>query len=184
MVLSSGLIHRSYLRKEKKLTNLSTNLVKQARMLGTILHSRIPYGEKDYEYHLQAVHDVLIRYNVGDIDLLACAWLHDALEDTVLKYKHLKEFFGERIADIVEAVTLESGKNRKEKYERTYPKIRRLPLTAVPLKLADRIANVEYGKSVGSSMVDMYRREQPVFEYSLRSGEWEGMWDHLNSLFK
>jgi (p)ppGpp synthase/HD superfamily hydrolase len=110
--------------------------------------------------------------------LLTAAWLHDVVEDAGVKVKELAEMFNDRVSQLVEAVTNESGANRKIRAALTYPKIRAIP-DAVRLKLADRIANVEHG----GKLVEMYRREYDDFRRALYSpGQWEEMWSHLDGL--
>ncbi len=135
-------------------------------------------GDKPYEFHLQAVHDVLVRFGVTDEDLLAAAWLHDVVEDTNTSRAQVAERFGDRVGELVYAVTNEPGKNRHARHVATYPKIAGMP-GATTLKLADRIANVEQG----GKLVGMYRGEQPAFRKALRApAEAPAMWAHLDEL--
>lgn len=101
-------------------------------------------GGLPYTHHLQAVEDVLRRFGVTDEDMLTAAWGHDMIEDCDVKIKDVAEMFGNRVAELISAVTNEKGDNRKIRAALTYPKIR-ATFGAVQLKLADRIANVEAG---------------------------------------
>jgi guanosine-3',5'-bis(diphosphate) 3'-pyrophosphohydrolase len=155
-------------------------------------------GNLPYTHHLAAVEAVLRRFGYGFTDwcnlhsaghcsecqdMLTAAWLHDLIEDTrdtpqEVKRKDIAEMFGERVADLVEAVTDEPGPNRKVRKALTYPKTRACP-GAVALKLADRIANLEHG----GDLVKMYRKEHEDFKRALYTpGEYEAMWAHLDGL--
>lgn len=47
--------------------------------------------------------------------LRAACWLHDTIEDCRLTYNDIKNVAGERVADIVFALTNNKGKTRKER---------------------------------------------------------------------
>ena len=94
-----------------------------AKAMVETYHKGQMYGEElPYTYHLAQVVSVLERFGIKDEDLLVAAWLHDSLEDTAATKFHLEVTFGNRVADLVWRVTNESGKNRKERHEKTYPK--------------------------------------------------------------
>lgn len=109
-------------------------------------------------------------------------WLHDSMEDHGDSYNKIKEKFGEPVAEIVFCVTNESGRTRKEKGEKTYPKTASNRV-AVFVKLADRIANVSFGKMTKSSMYLRYCKEHDYFKKVLYlPGEYEEMWNDLTNL--
>ena len=118
-------------------------------------HDGQMYGEFPYSTHLSDVYGVLLEFEIHDKELLAAAWIHDALEDTHHSYNDIKKISSDEIAEIVYAVTDETGRNRKERHEKTRPKIKKLP-SAVILKQADLIANVRMGIREGSSLGEMY----------------------------
>lgn len=98
-----------------------------------------------------------------DALIFIAGWLHDAVEDTGLSIQKVEEEFGPVVAKVVYAVTDEPGANRKERHEKTYPKIKvSEPATAV--KLADRIANVLESIRNGSPTLKMYQKEHPGFK--------------------
>jgi hypothetical protein len=124
------------------------------------------YDNQPYSVHLTQVYNVLMP-SFGDEDVIMNASLcHDLLEDTGITYNDLKTFVGRDVADVVYDVTNELGKNRKERAEKTYPKIAANPL-AVIVKVADRIANTTYSKKSGSSMYKKYCSEYPSFRQAL-----------------
>ena len=151
-------------------------------------HAEQEYGEgRKYQYHLEKVEEVLRRFGEKDFDMLAAAWLHDVMEDCGIARDTLELGFGRRIAELVWAVTNEPGANRKERHEKTYPKIKQVK-GALRLKLADRIANVEEclreKKEKGSSkLLGMYQSEFDSFVDALFvEGQEEDMWWHLKDL--
>lgn len=158
-----------------------------AKRFAGIMHFRQSYGTHKYTYHLQQVEMVINRFGFKDTKLRICAWLHDIIEDTEISYYQVKDTFGQEIADIVYAVTNEMGRNRKERYAKTYPKIR-ANKNALIIKLADRIANIEFSKGSNTSYVDMYKKEWPSFYSALHSLDETDvrinkMWQYLESLF-
>ncbi len=152
-----------------------------AKFFASVKHAGQTYGSGlPYTHHLNDVEKVLIRFGIVDDDFGNAAWLHDTEEDTETKNKEIAEMFGDRVAELVRAVTNEEGANRKVRAALTYPKIRNCP-GAVCLKLADRIANVEHG----GKLVEMYIKEYEDFRRALYTqGEYEDMWAHLDKLLK
>lgn len=172
----------------KEKYDLASRIAEQA-------HQNQKYGTDPYRTHLLEVIQVLKRFGFfitedtfkSDIAvLIIAAWLHDVLEDTILEKHHIEYDFGKEVTDLVWRVTDEPGKNRKEKKQATYPKIKESNW-AVILKLADRIANVEAGlrmKNNGNkNLFEMYQKEYIDFKQNLfsKSGPVE-MWDRLDSL--
>ena len=159
----------------------------RARMFAELAHSGQTYNnEVPYSYHLTMVVTTLSRFGFSDVEMICAAYLHDTIEDTNRSYNDLKSKFGEAVAELVYDVTSELGHNRKERNLKTYPKIKANP-RAVALKLADRIANVEYGAATGGKQ-DMYAKEFPDFMKAIRTEEGEDprvtrMWAHLARLF-
>lgn len=160
-----------------------------------VLDNRQLYGNVlPYTHHLQDVECVLVRYGFDDEDIRVAAWGHDMVEDTrgkpnQVKPRDIEEHYGEEVAILIEAVTDEDGPNRKAKKALTYPKIRAAGVRAVALKLADRIANVEYGMLNGNiKMGQMYVKEYPEFRFALHVSTMTSfqrlvpMWNRLDEL--
>jgi len=158
-------------------------------------HDSQMYGDQPYSAHLDEVVGVLDYFLdciVGEDEgyyqlgvLEAAAWLHDVLEDTSVTQDDLIDHFGVSIANLVEAVTDEPGKTRKEKKAKTLPKTRKYGYLAVAIKLCDRIANVRsclLNKDHGR--FNMYLKEQALFRSVLYSetDSLDPMWDYLQKL--
>jgi len=144
-------------------------------------HSNQTYDDQPYVVHLENVVTVIKRYT-NDENLIVAAYLHDILEDTATSYSDIKKQFGYVVAEIVFAVTDELGRNRKDRHEKTYPKIKG-SVGAMAVKLADRIANVQYGIKTKSLMVLMYEKEHQDFYYNLHQNYYnfiDQMWNELD----
>jgi (p)ppGpp synthase/HD superfamily hydrolase len=174
----------------------SSEIGRDAAMFAAGAHAGQKYGEDlPYYFHLKSTVDVLTRFlaaerMVSDI-LVAAAWLHDTMEDTKVRYDDIFRFFGERIANIIDAVTDRAGENRRARHAATYPVMRFTGGDdAVLVKLADRIANVEYSLAVkDGGKVKMYRKEWDDFQLLIgRSNATHvvevKMWAHLASLME
>lgn len=139
-----------------------------AEMVASAIHCNQIYGDNlDYVFHLRQVVDVVRKFAGEEPLLLAAAWLHDSIEDQNLKYSFIKEYLNEEVAKIVFAVTNEGGTNRRERHEKTYPKIRE-NIDARIIKLADRIANISHSIATKNiSKYNMYKKEMGIFKYFL-----------------
>ena len=128
-----------------------------------------------YKFHLLMVVEVFKRFKYlldssveGDIEdaletIELAAWGHDLIEDTRTSYSDVSHKLGKSSANIIYALTNEKGRNREERAnDRYYDGIRSTPY-ATFVKLCDRIANVQYGKMMGTSMFTKYKKENDHF---------------------
>jgi (p)ppGpp synthase/HD superfamily hydrolase len=160
------------------------SLIDDAREFARHAHQGQTYGHGDFHsIHLTRVVATLERIGETDPRLLAAAWLHDVIEDTPTTRQEVLAAFGEDVSDLVYRLTDEQGGNRRERQEKTHVKIRGRT-EAVRVKLADRIANVEYCVETSDTKLDgMYRKEYPRFrEHLYQTGEYEDMWLRLDEL--
>lgn len=144
-----------------------------------------------YEFHQRAAVGVFHRFKflIPEERWLTVEmgiWGHDVLEDvSSISYNDFKEVCGKEVADLVFAVTNNTGKTRAERADDNYyEKIRTTPY-AVFVKLCDRIANIEYGKMAewqGKSMLDKYRKENEEFEKKLWDKNYAVMFFHIREL--
>lgn len=154
-----------------------------AEALATTSHKNQKYGEYPYTKHLNDVVEVLKRFKVNDESMLAAAWLHDTIEDTDVTLSQIEMIFGNKVADLVNRVTSKPGINRAARHELTYPQIKECD-DALCLKLADRIANVEFSiANSDESKIKMYTKEHKFFKEKLfKQGTHDAMWRHLDFL--
>lgn len=156
------------------------------------------YDGKPYLIHLAMV--VYYAHKYKDIvcistegmfeDVLCACWLHDTIEDCRLTYNDIKAIAGERVADMVYALTNDKGKTRKERTGDNYYKGILEVAFARYVKLCDRLANSAYGKAYGGGMLNTYRAENREFIEALipssqdRERIYKPMIDELNELLK
>jgi (p)ppGpp synthase/HD superfamily hydrolase len=143
-----------------------------------------------YSFHLRMVvkacHDFLklIPENKRHI-VVSAGFLHDSIEDARLTYNDVKSVTNVEVAEIVRAVTnYGRGRDRNERMpDFVYDDIRNTEF-ATFVKLADRIANVQYSKMTGSSMFKKYSKEQEHFKSKLFvDGQYIEMWEYLDNIF-
>lgn len=158
-----------------------------AKAFATALHADQgqAYGGRPYSYHLEQVVRTLITFGFIDKKMLTAGYLHDALEDCAMPSGVIRIIFGAEVAELVEAVSDPEGyPNRKTRKAAAYVQIKAAGEQAIALKLADRIANVEFGiLTADLRMQTMYRQEYEGFQAALRTlGQLEPMWAYLQSL--
>lgn len=162
-----------------------SELVKSAMEFAARVHAHKTYDEYPYFKHLEDVAKVLWDYGYKSDVFQASAFLHDSMEDTGTSYSDLKKRFGEEIAEIVYCMTDEIGRNRKEKKEKTLPKIRSNP-DSIIVKIADRIANMMHGinsEKGGADFVKMYCDEHKAFRWALYvPNHCDRMWAELDRI--
>lgn len=157
----------------------------RAKVFATLKHSGQTHGVRPFVDHLTDVVETLQEFGYYDDDLTAAAWLHDVVEDTPVTIEEIYTEFGQRIGDLVDALTDGPGATRLEK--KAYP-YKTIPTVdgAVIVKLADRIANVRFTISEGVRGEDYrmtYKKEHAGFCRALsKKGEAQEMWLVLDSL--
>ena len=159
--------------------------VEKAKLFAIRAHGKQTYGDFLYRKHLEDVVKILsetypmcrpetnhpLEQCVGNDRnaISAAAWLHDTIEDTEVTFGDIFNEFGRVVARLVFACTDEPGKNRKERHERTYPKLMAAGRDAIAIKLADRIANVNHSLQYNHNMFKMYQKEYPEFKKGIAS---------------
>jgi (p)ppGpp synthase/HD superfamily hydrolase len=161
------------------------NNIQRAKFVAEKVHATQSYGIYPYMFHIEQV--VGIAKDLGfDEEIIVSCYLHDAMEDGNLSYNDIKKAFGVNVAEIVFAVTDELGRNRKERKQKTYPKIK-ANWKAIAVKICDRIANVRESKLYDKNLYDMYEKERVDFRFQLFDKEHEHnlriAWDELTFTF-
>lgn len=161
------------------------NVVEKAIKLSKKMHNGQKYGDTlPYTYHLEHVVKILKSFGFSDDKYIASAYLHDILEDTTMTYGELVDMFGITIASIVESVTDEDGKNRKEKKEKTLKKTANNP-DGIILKVADRLSNVINSIELSNDKkLKMYKKEHNQFKKMLYIDSLDDMFVQLDYLLK
>ncbi len=116
--------------------------------------------------------------------------MHDIIEDTDISDLYLSTHFGESISQIVKAVSnhKDETKTKLENKRITFSKIAENE-QAIIVKLADRIANVEFSLLHGNiKLLDKYKKEQllieELFPSVIKSIKAQKLFVHLKELFK
>lgn len=118
-------------------------------------HGDQQYGGHPYVYHLDMVYDVLVEFNYVSVEYLKAAYCHDLLEDTKVSPREiLRVTESATILNMVWAVTAE-GATRAEKTSDTISKLKLVPY-AVPLKMADRLANMRFSSQNSRKHINRY----------------------------
>lgn len=161
--------------------------VNLAKSFASDAHQGQIYGSVPYIQHLEETYQVAVDHGLDEEIQCGC-WLHDTLEDTKVTYSELVDIFGVSIAEMVYCVTDELGRNRKERKEKTYPKIASNP-ESIAVKLCDRIANIENAIKHGEDgLLKMYLKEDSEFQKYLFNEEYLPLWnrylDLLNKSFR
>lgn len=140
-----------------------------------------------YSTHLGMVADVgnkfrsLLTSTEFAFAIQGC-WGHDLIEDARLTYNDIKDKFGVVVADIIFRCTEEKGKTRLERHpDNFYIELASHDLSLYT-KLCDQIANVSFGVSQKSGMVDKYRKEYPRFKQLTYNPRFDDMYKTLESL--
>jgi 8-oxo-dGTP pyrophosphatase MutT (NUDIX family) len=137
------------------------DLIPRARAFAIVMHADQLYDGRPYIVHLDRVAEI-VRAAGGCPWMIAAAYLHDVLEDTPCTMERLAMVFGIRVAGFVYAVT-GRGANRAERQQSILMHLAYMP-SARLLKLADRVANVEYSVAKGNAQkLAMYRKEAPLY---------------------
>lgn len=84
------------------------DLISRAREFATSAHQRIDhrrkYTHQPYENHLKAVARLVAEVTT-DVRLVAAAWLHDTVEDTLATHADIDAAFGSEISKLVDELT-------------------------------------------------------------------------------
>lgn len=157
------------------------------RIFALRCHGNQKYGEFPYGYHLAMVESCLDEAGFSENDYRAAAWLHDVVEDTDTTVEELAYFYGPKIAGLVWACT-GVGDNRKQRNAEIAKRLAMFP-EAVPVKIADRQANISFALSdkIGkkdNKKLQMYLDEWPEFSATITPllGESKRNWILWNSL--
>jgi guanosine-3',5'-bis(diphosphate) 3'-pyrophosphohydrolase len=125
------------------------DLVAKAMAFAVRYHGdqRRPTGAPYLEHLLEAL-EVLVRgAAVTDPDVLCAAVLHDVVEDTPCTLNDVQREFGDRVASLVDWVTIPESSgdkgDKKAAKEAYLTGLRDAPDDAILVKLADRVSNVQ-----------------------------------------
>lgn len=168
---------------------LSRPKIAQALGFAIAKHGNQKYGKNPYSVHLLRVAEIMYEvapagHSLTD-DVISAALLHDSLEDTNTTEEEILGMFGENVLDIVKACTkTDDDLCRKCAFKKTV-KLLKASYWGVPVKLADRLANMEFSLQENSPQMKMYVKEYSEFKSLLYvQGEFEPFWAKLDEVFE
>lgn len=115
-------------------------------------------GKDYYIAHLMPVYHIIYQF-IDDEEVWMAAILHDTLEDTDTTYDELVEFFGKRVADLVNEVTHDGQPDEKGYY---FPRLH--SKEGIMIKFADRLSNLSRMDSWGSKRQQQYLRKSKFWK--------------------
>ncbi|MFX1925770.1 HD domain-containing protein [Klebsiella pneumoniae] len=126
------------------------NIVEKAQMFAAGAHAGVgqkrKYAGEDYIHHPVAVAEI-VRKHGGTDEMVAAAMLHDTIEDTQVTFDHIFSLFGDRVAEMVDALSNKAKKedgNRETRFFINVKALReRLDMQSRVIKLADLIHNTQ-----------------------------------------
>lgn len=123
------------------------DILRRAEQFAIGTHRRVDqrrkYTDQPYDAHLRAVVEI-VETVTSDPEVLAAAWLHDAIEDTPATYDDIEREFGTEVADLVAElsdVSRASDGNRAVRKSIDRAHLARASARAKTVKLADLIDN-------------------------------------------
>ena len=160
--------------------------IADAQKFAEAAHEGQMYGKRPFINHPLRVMGYLVSVGYSE-DLLCAALLHDVVEDTDVTLEAVKEAFGDRVAYLVDRVTMDPDRPRGEQLASYYERIAEDP-DAILLKVADRLANLSASVSDPSALrlFRRYRMEHPAFRAALWTDDPRGaqMWEAIDSACK
>lgn len=126
------------------------NIVEKAQIFAAGAHAGVgqkrKYTSEDYIHHPVAVAEI-VRKHGGTDEMVAAAMLHDTIEDTQVTFGHIFSLFGDRVAEMVDALSNKAKKedgNRETRFFINVKALReRLDMQSRVIKLADLIHNTQ-----------------------------------------
>lgn len=168
-------------------------------------HKDQKYGDYGYLYHLKLVHEIVNDlydfpdFTEKELEVLHIgAYLHDLLEDTSCTDSDLNRMYGnplltrtiQLVTDVLRDPETDLPLTRKQKHKYTYPRLANAVKNgndlALALKLADRIANVQFSKIENPKIFNMYSNEHIYFRNTLIPSSTERLvhaWETLDNIF-
>ena len=142
---------------------METPLIRKARLQSFEWHEGQMYGTLPYCFHIMDVVRNLIDFGYNDEEMIVAGYFHDSIEDVdTVTQEVIASLFGKKVGKLVHAVSGE-GKNRVEKKKCMLDRLGEYP-KAVPLKMADRLANIRNCASNNTRMLGMYAKEMADYK--------------------
>lgn len=165
-----------------------TRALTYAKAAHAAIKQKRKYTNEDYIVHPIRVANIVSDYG-GGRDLVAAAYLHDVVEDTLVTIEDIQIEFGSDIAEFVNGLTdvskPEDG-NRKKRKEIDRLHVKNASYGSQFIKCADIIDNSSDILEHDSSFFEVYSREKllllDVLDKVKDTPIWEYAYNHLDSL--
>lgn len=109
------------------------SIIEKAKLLAKVTYKDKHYNQKDFLYHLDQVHSLILIVAPDDENLRAATYLYSIIDNSKVTYQILVKDFNQDIADLVKENT--SGWIKK-----SYPNLH--SRRAIMIRFADRFANL------------------------------------------
>ncbi len=120
-----------------------THMIARAQAFATAAHAAIgqkrTYTGEPYIVHPRAVAELVAALPRASWQQVVCAWLHDTVEDTQITLTHIRDSFGDEIAEglfYLTNVEREAG-NRRKRHQINVERLAKAPGWIQDVKLAD-----------------------------------------------
>jgi guanosine-3',5'-bis(diphosphate) 3'-pyrophosphohydrolase len=138
-------------------------------------------GGMPYIEHPIAVAELLSERGFGD-EVLAAALLHDVVEDSAISVAEVRERFGGKVADLVEALTddetIEPYERRKDEHRR---RVAAAGPDALAIYAADKLSNVRTLRGAYASQGESVGKEFKV-PLDVKMAVWEADLEMLRDI--
>lgn len=153
------------------------NIIDKAQMFAAGAHAGVgqkrKYTGEDYIHHPVAVAEI-VRNNGGTDEMIAAAMLHDTIEDTPVTFGHIFSLFGDRVAEMVDALSNKAKAEDGNRETRFFINVRalrdRLDMQSRVIKLADLIHNTQSITKYDQKFAAQYLAEKAFMLSVLFSG--------------
>lgn len=98
--------------------------------------SRLPYIVHPMEVAM------IVSVLTDDAEVIAAAYLHDVIEDAGVTYEKLRQVFGCRVADLVQAESEDKTKTWKERKQATIDRLEAAGYEEKVIAFADKLSNL------------------------------------------
>ncbi|UZH02988.1 HD domain-containing protein [Pantoea anthophila] len=168
---------------------MQNSLEEQARRFATEAHARAgqrrKYTDEPYIVHPAAVVE-LVRSVSHDDALLAAAWLHDTVEDTLTTPGDIEAHFGARVASLVEMLTDSAPATARNRAARKLAHFRHTASAspeAQTIKLADIIDNTRAIVRFDPDFARVYLVEKQIQITLLKQGDAQ-LWQQASTIIE
>lgn len=154
------------------------SIVKLAEVFCVAAHAAVgqlrKYTFTDYHVHPMEVLAILRLATEVDDEMRCAALLHDTIEDTQVKARHIAMFFGEGVASLVlelSDISKPEDGNREERKRIDREHTARASRRAKTIKLCDLISNSKSITEYDEKFAKIYMREKRLLLEVLQDGD-------------